>query len=194
MKSSICKTITLGLALTTLSGTASAHTGLGAIHDFAAGFVHPWLGADHLLAMFAVGLWASVLGGRALWLLPLSFLSVMGMGAGLHFAGVALPYAEWGVAASVLALELAVWQDGRTAAGWAGAMSGGFALFHGYVHAAELGANADAGLYTAGFLLATALLHGLGLATGLAGRRFGWARRAFGVFCAGVGAYLLVNV
>lgn len=194
MKTSVCKPITAVLALAALSGTASAHTGLGAIHGFAAGFAHPWLGADHLLTLFAVGLWASALGGRAMWLLPLSFVGVMALGAGLHFSGVALPYAEWGVAASVVALGLVLWQGGRAAAGWAGAMVGGFALFHGYVHAAELGANADAGVYAAGFLLATALLHGLGLAAGLTGRDFGLVRRAFGMFCAGVGAYLLVGV
>jgi urease accessory protein len=180
-----------GLILAALSAPAFAHTGAGAVHGFAAGFAHPLEGADHLLAMFAVGLWAAALGGRALWLLPLSFVSVMGLGAALAFAGLALPHAEWLVAASVLAFGLALWRDFRAAAGWAGALTGGFALFHGYVHAAELAAGANAASYAAGFLLATAGLHGLGLAAGLAGRGFGALRRGFGLVCAGVGAYLL---
>jgi urease accessory protein len=179
------------LLLAVLSTPALAHTGLGTIHGFAAGFLHPWLGVDHLLAMFAVGLWAAALGGRALWLLPLGFLSFMGLGAWLHFAGLALPCAEWLVSGSVLALGLALWRDWRTASGRAGMLVGLFALFHGHVHAAELGTDTGASVYAAGFLLATALLHGLGIA---AGRGLESARRGFGLVCAGVGAYLLASL
>ena len=38
---------------------------------WADGVLHPLLGADHVLAMLAVGLWAAQLGGRALWAVPL---------------------------------------------------------------------------------------------------------------------------
>lgn len=183
-----------GLFLAVLSTPVLAHTGVGAVHGFAAGFAHPLQGADHFLAMFAVGLWASTLGGRALWLLPLGFVGMMGLGALLAFGGFALPYAEGLVAASVLAFGLALWRNWRAAAGGAGMLVGGFALFHGYVHAAEIGAAADAMGYAAGFLLATAALHGLGIAAGLAGRGFEWLRRGFGLVCAGVGAYLLASL
>jgi urease accessory protein len=185
--------IAAGLILAVLSAPVFAHTGASAAHGFAAGFVHPLEGADHLLAMVAVGLWASALGGRALWLLPVSFVGVMGLGALLAFAGVALPHAEWLVAASVLAFGLALWRDWRAASGWAAAMVGIFALFHGYVHAEEIG-GADALGYAAGFLLATAGLHGLGIAAGLIGRNFETARRGFGLLCAGVGTYLLASL
>lgn len=191
---SIKNKIAAGLVLATLSAPALAHTGAGAVHGFAAGFVHPLEGADHLLAMVAVGLWASALGGRALWLLPLSFIGMMGLGAALAFAGFALPYAEWLVSASVLAFGLALWRDWRAASGWAGALVGAFALFHGYVHAEEIGGGADALGYAAGFLLATASLHGLGVAAGLAGRGFEVLRRGFGLVCAGVGTYLLTSI
>lgn len=180
-----------GLALAALSTPALAHTGLGAVHGFAAGFAHPWLGADHLLAMFAVGLWASALGGKALWRVPAAFVGAMGLGAGVHFAGFALPYAEWLVAGSVLALGLLLWREWRLTSGWAGALAGLFALFHGYVHAAEIGTDTGAAVYAAGFLLATATLHGLGLATGWG---FAPARRWFGLLCAGVGTYLLASL
>src|SRR5262249_49206885 len=47
---------------------AHAHPG----HSHAAGWVegaaHPLLGLDHILAMVAVGLWATQIGGRAKWL------------------------------------------------------------------------------------------------------------------------------
>src|SRR5215510_9397113 len=73
-----------------------------------AAFAHPLTGLDHLLAMVAVGLWASQLGGRALWLLPLTFPVMMAAGAALGFGGVALPWVEIGVTASVLVLGAAV--------------------------------------------------------------------------------------
>ena len=47
---------------------ALAHTGVGPVAGFAAGVAHPLGGADHLMAMVAVGLLAGLLGGRAIWL------------------------------------------------------------------------------------------------------------------------------
>ena len=87
---------------------AFAHPGDHSHIGFAAGFAHPFTGLDHLLAMVAVGLWASQLGGRALWLLPLTFPAVMAAGAALGFSGVALPWVEIGITASVLVLGAAV--------------------------------------------------------------------------------------
>ncbi len=189
-----CNKIAASPLLALLSAPALAHTGAGSPHDFAAGFLHPWQGADHLLTMLAVGIWAAALGGRALWRLPLSFIGLMGLGAALHFGGYTLPHAEWLVAASVLALGLVLWRDWRAPSGYAGAMAGGFALFHGYVHAAEIGAGIDAAVYSAGFLLATASLHLLGIALGRTSRGLDLARRGVGLVCAGVGAYLLAGM
>lgn len=50
---------------------AQAHPGHGPA-GFVTGFIHPLTGWDHLMAMLAVGLWASQLGGRARWALPAS--------------------------------------------------------------------------------------------------------------------------
>jgi urease accessory protein len=183
-----------GLFLALASAPVLAHTDAGPAHGFVAGFLHPWQGADHLLAMLAVGLWAAVLGGRAWWRVPLSFIVLMSLGAALHFGGYALPHAEGLVSASVLALGLVLWRDWRAASGLAGAMAGGFALFHGYVHAAELGTGVAAVRYSAGLLLATAALHLLGLATGWASRGFELARKGFGLVCAGIGASLLAGL
>ena len=60
---------------------ALAHTGIGA-HGapFASGLAHPLLGADHLLAMLAVGLFAGLTGGRARWAYPAAFLAAMLLG------------------------------------------------------------------------------------------------------------------
>jgi hypothetical protein len=70
------------LALTAgMSGSAFAHTGHGAAFGFSSGFLHPFGGLDHVLAMIAVGLLAAQLGGRALWLVPGTFVTVMVLAA-----------------------------------------------------------------------------------------------------------------
>lgn len=63
-----------------LSLPAPEQTGAGAVHGFVDGLLHPLLGVDHLLVMLAIGLWAAMRGGRALWLLPMTFLTAMGAG------------------------------------------------------------------------------------------------------------------
>src|SRR5436853_2374338 len=56
-----------------LAGRVLAHPGhVG--HDFQSGWQHPFGGMDHLLAMIAVGLLAVRLGGRALWMIPATFM------------------------------------------------------------------------------------------------------------------------
>ncbi|MBB6357916.1 hydrogenase/urease accessory protein HupE, partial [Aminobacter aganoensis] len=65
---------------------ASAHTGVGHVEGFAHGFVHPFGGLDHVLAMVMVGLFAAQLGGWARWLVPASFVSVMVLGGALGLA------------------------------------------------------------------------------------------------------------
>ena len=50
-----------------LSLPAQAHTGIGSVHGLIDGLLHPIIGVDHLLVMLAIGLWASMRGGRALW-------------------------------------------------------------------------------------------------------------------------------
>jgi urease accessory protein len=46
------------------------------------------------------------------------------------------------------------------------AIVGGFALFHGFAHGAEMPSTANGLAYGGGFLLATVLLHGVGIAAG----------------------------
>ena len=133
------------------------------------GFAHPFTGLDHLLAMVAVGLWASQLGGRALWLLPLTFPVVMAAGAALGFGGVALPWVEIGITVSVLVLGAAVALTYRPALAVSLPLIGLFALLHGYAHGVELPAQTSALTYCAGFVAATLGLHLAGLAHRLCG-------------------------
>lgn len=178
-----------------LSLPAQAHTGVGAVYGFVDGLLHPLMGVDHLLVMLAIGLWAAMRGGRELWLLPMSFLLMMAVGAELHLAGFILNAAEAWVAFSVLASGWLVWRNYRMSSSLAVALVAGFALSHGYVHAAELQTGADASAYAAGFLLTTALLHVLGIAAGLSGTvRLKIISTGFGLLCAVVGATLLAGV
>jgi len=178
------------------AGAAEAHTGVGATSGFAAGITHPIFGADHLLAMIAVGLWAALLGGRAMWLVPATFVGVMTAGGLLAMAGLGLPVVEVMILASVVVLGVLVAARVTvpTAAGMA--VVAAFALFHGFAHGAEMPAAASGVLYFAGFALATAALHAVGLAIGLLAGRVseGLAVRAAGGAIAAAGILLVAGV
>ncbi len=159
---------TLAAAALLAAGPALAHTGAGAAHGFAAGLVHPMLGFDHLLAMVAVGLWAALVGGRAIWAWPVAFAGVMVVGAGLGLAPLGLPHVELSIGVTVVLLGLAAAFQVSLPVLVGAALCGIFALFHGYAHGAEIPAEAGALAYVAGFTFATALLHAVGLALGSA--------------------------
>jgi len=144
-----------------------AHTGNGDTSGLMHGFIHPVTGIDHVLAMVAVGLLAAQLGGRAPWLVPLSFVGVMAVAGALGMAEIQLPFAEVGIALSVIVLGLAVAFRLNLPELAAVALVGFFAMFHGHVHGAEMPAAASALPYVAGFVGATVLLHGVGLGLGL---------------------------
>lgn len=156
--------------LAALASPVMAHTGVGATHDVIAGFSHPWQGLDHLLVMLAIGLCASLQQGAMRWLLPLGFLSWMAAGAALGFLGFTLPYAEWGVAASVLVLGMTLTLNWRPRVSSAALLLIPFAVFHGFVHAAEALTGSEPLTYGLGFLCATALLHALGFSMGFLGK------------------------
>jgi urease accessory protein len=157
-------------ALCLVAGTASAHTGSHGVTGFVSGLTHPLTGLDHLLAMIAIGLWAAQQGGRALWAVPAAFVGAMVVGGGLALAGLVLPQVETGIAASVLVLGLLVATRRQWAVTAGIAIAAGFALFHGYAHGLEMPQAASPALYALGFVLATAFLHGVGIAGSLVGR------------------------
>lgn len=158
------------------------------------GFVHPLLGWDHVLVMVAVGIWAAMIGGRALWAVPLAFVTVMSAGFALAVAGIALPFVEPVVLASVVALGLLVAMAVKLPVSLAATVVGAFALFHGAAHGAELGAS-GAAVFGLGFAAATALLHSGGLLLGNALIRTAnpIVLRAIGALSAGAGLYLMAG-
>ena len=177
------------LALPALAQAHPGHDGHDLTWDFSSGFAHPLSGWDHLLAMIAVGLWAAQLGGRARWLVPAAFVSVMTLGATLGRTGIIFPGVEQGIAASVLVLGLLIATAVRLPVTAGMALVGVFAIFHGFAHGAEMPATAGGLLYGAGFIAATALLHAAGVGLGVFAARTsanatkyaGWAIAASGV-------------
>lgn len=159
--------VTALLVATGLGGPAEAHVGEGLAGGFASGFSHPLLGADHIVAMVAVGMWGAFLGAPAIWLLPVVFPLVMAGGGALGVLGVPMPAVETGIALSAVVLGLMVALAARPPLWVAAAIVGVFAIFHGYAHGAELPDAADPLAFSLGFVIATGLLHLLGIGIGL---------------------------
>ena len=159
--------LALAIGLAFASGSAMAHPGGPHVHGFLDGFAHPVSGFDHLAAMVAVGLIAAHLGGRALWQVPASFVGAMAIGAGLAMAGLAMPLVETGIAVSLIVFGAMVALRARVPAAAACILVAGFGLFHGFAHGMEAPADASGLSYMTGFVLATALLHGIGVLAGL---------------------------
>jgi urease accessory protein len=140
--------------------------------SFAAGFSHPLFGLDHILAMVAVGLWAAMQGGRAVWIVPAAFVGTMAIGFAAAIAGVPLPFVEPVILASVIFIGIAIALALPIPTSAVAAMVGFFAFFHGHAHGGELG-QAGAWQFAIGFIIATAVLHAVGIGAGFALGRFG---------------------
>lgn len=168
------------------------HSGGG----FMSGFNHPVLGFDHLLAMLSVGMLSTQLGGRAIWTVPLAFVTFMLVGGILGLYAIAVPFVEIGIALSVLLLGLAIAFDLQIPLLFAMAFVGIFAIFHGHAHGAEMPALASPVLYALGFLFGTAVIHLGGVMIGLGMQRMTGQRnlmRVTGAAIAAIGGYLLAG-
>jgi urease accessory protein len=149
------------------SSSAAAHMGTGLPGGFVSGFIHPLTGFDHLLAMVSVGLWGAFLGRPLIYILPVVFPAMMVVGAIMGMFGVPLPPVEVGIALSVLVLGGSIALSVRAPVWAASLIVAVFAVFHGYAHGKELPSAADPVSYSVGFVVATGLLHVLGICLGL---------------------------
>ena len=179
-----------------LAPGGQAHVEAGGAGSVVAGFLHPVTGIDHVVAMVAVGLWGAVLGPPAIWLLPVAFPMVMAFGGLLGLLAVPLPGVETGIALSALVLGVLVMFQTRLPLVLTFLLVGLFALFHGFAHGIELPEGADALLFSLSFVVATGLLHLVGIALGEV-RRWAWGPSVLklaGAVIAAVGIWSLTQV
>jgi len=161
---------------------------------FMAGLSHPVLGFDHLLAMVSVGILSAQMGGRAIWTVPLTFVSVMAVGGVLGIKGTGLPGVEYGIAVSVAVLGISLAMEKKLPMILTMIFVGFFALFHGHAHGAEMPSLAKPAFYALGFITGTAGIHIVGVLIGLISRRTSKGAeflRFVGAGIAGIGIYIL---
>jgi urease accessory protein len=183
-----------------LPALAIAHPGHAeAAAGLWAGMLHPISGVDHIVVMIALGIWAAQLGAPAIWILPIAFPLMVALGGAAGALGVPVPGIEIGIALSAivfgLLIALSVRGPRRVAeSALLGLLVATFAIFHGYAHGADLPESADAISYSVGFVLATGLLHGVGIPVGIARRRAAGvtALRFIGCAIALCGMYMLI--
>ena len=134
------------------------------VMDLNSGFSHPLKGWDHIVTMLGVGIWAAQLRGKAIWLLPTTFVGVMSLG-GISGAAkyLAVPSAEILIVLSCLVFSFLILRKVRFDIKINVLIVAFFAFFHGYAHGAEISASASLISYTLGFMIATLLLHGAGI-------------------------------
>ncbi len=183
------------VAWLTLAPAAQAHEQVGVAGGLTTGFLHPFTGLDHLIAMVAVGLWGAQLGSPAIWVLPITFPLVMACGGVLGVLGTQLPAPEIVIACSALVLGIAVAIRLRVPLTAASLLVAVFAIFHGHAHGAELPSAANPLAYGIGFVVATGLLHLGGIAIGTLSR---WpsgerAIQGLGGVIAALGIYFLLS-
>ena len=190
------KTFAIAMLLVCAAAPAFAHVGVGSTASFGAGVEHPLSGLDHITVMVAVGLWAALKGKRALWVWPATFVGVMLTGGALGMAHAPVPFVEPGILASVVVLGLMVALAVDLPLTVGAGIVGVFALLHGHAHGSEVAENVGGFEYMAGFAVATASLHAIGIAFALLMNRMHWrtAIRIAGAACVLVGVGLFTGV
>jgi len=166
MKSRLATLLSLSITMLAYIPTAGAHNIGAEGAGFITGLTHPFMGLDHLLAMIAVGIWAAQTGGNAVWRLPLSFVVMMAVAALISASGFNIPVLEPLIAGSVVLLGLMVVFAVRLPVNLSMLIVGLFAVVHGYAHGLEMPQASSAILYGSGFVLATSLLHLIGIGLG----------------------------
>ena len=199
MTSNLARTLQAAATAILTPAVAFAHTGVGDTSGFVHGFGHPISGLDHILAMVMVGVFAWQLGGRALWLVPMTFLVIMSIGGALGIAGIGVPFVEIGIALSVVVSGAIVAFNVKAPIAAAMGLVGLFAIFHGHAHGAEIPEDTAGFAYATGFMIATALLHLAGITAGFligrAGEHYGSVLvRMAGGFASVAGLGLLIGI
>ena len=173
LQNKFLKSFLMALLFAAIPGVAYAHDGTNlGLGGFLSGIVHPVLGYDHLLAMLSVGIISAQIGGRAIWTVPATFVSVMAVGGVLGLINIGLNVTELGIAVSLVILGLVIAAERKIPTLIVMIGVGFFAIFHGYAHGAEMPDTAEPFLYALGFLVGTALIHIAGVVIGDISRHY----------------------
>ena len=180
----------------TLSLTQSAYAHENQVIEygsFLAGLTHPVLGLDHLLAMVSVGIVSALMGGRALWTVPGTFVLMMGVGGTAGWWGLAVPstVVESAIALSVILLGGVILFNHKLPMPLAMGAVAFFGFFHGFAHGAEIPDAATPMEYAPGFMLGTILLHLLGVLIGDIAQRY---ERGVTVLRGSGGAFMVIGL
>lgn len=189
------KTVFLTLIISCLLPSLSLAEGYQDASGFMTGFTHPILGFDHLLAMLSVGILSALLGGRAIWTVPLAFVIFMLIGGIMGLNHLPIFSVELCIALSVLFLGLAIAFDSNLPIWLALAAVGFFAIFHGYAHGTEIPFLVKPENYVSGFIAGTTLIHLAGVGIGVITEKLTDGRlllRFLGAAIAGIGFHLLI--
>ena len=140
-----------------------AHDITGKI-GFYDGLSHPVLGIDHLLAMISVGIISAQIGSKAIWRVPITFVTIMTIGGLFGFSLIIQEFyfVEVGIIFSVILLGFGISIEKKIPTKLIMIFVGIFGLFHGI----EVPAAANPILFVLGFISGTTTLHLLGVVIG----------------------------
>jgi len=133
-----------------LAQTAFAHPEHDVASGAMAGFMHPFTGLDHLVALMCLGALLAAAPVRVRWAGVATLLLVLAVGAAVGIGGVTLPASEWMIALSVLVAGMMLVRSDGTRPSLLLGGAAVFALFHGYAHGLE--SSGEALAFVAGFL------------------------------------------
>lgn len=162
MKSVLQKLTVISLASSPM--LALAHPGHDTHSGFAAGFIHPFTGLDHMMMAVALGVlfYSAVKRWQVAGLVSLVVALVVGFSLGAaHW--IPEHFAEYGIVASLIMVAIALWSKSNTILPVATAM---LVTFHGVAHGAELGHAGHVMSLVAGMVVAMSLIYLAGLLFG----------------------------
>ena len=179
-----------------LSALAHSFTGRIGFYD---GMSHPVLGLDHFLAMISVGIVSAQIGGKAIWIVPATFVSIMTIGGLFGFFLIIYEFffVEVGIIFSVILLGFAISIDKKFPTKVIIFFVGIFGFFHGTAHGIEVPAAANPLLFVLGFIFGTTALHLFGVSIGYFSIKTALSSillRLTGISFAIYGIYLLIQI
>ena len=175
-----------------------AHSFTGRI-GFYDGISHPVLGLDHFLAMVSVGIVSAQIGGKAIWTVPATFVSIMTIGGLFGFFLIIYEFffVEVGIVFSVILLGFAISIDKKIPTKVIIFFVGIFGFFHGTAHGIEVPAAANPILFVLGFVCGTTAIHLFGVVIGFLSIKTAISSillRLTGISFAVYGIYLLTQI